>query len=408
MDLALASARAPFSMPSFREHYRVIRRTLGFVVILVTLGTGFAWNVDAAHIVLPAVAGLGVASLLHDLFLPKVSWRSMAIFDAIAYTGVLVLIELPEPIAFVVMSQVLICFLTVPPRAALRTTAFLLALGWAGYAGIAYLDVQIYRPGERLFLSALASLMAMVPSSWAMLIAGAEMRTQRARIHQLLAEKDELLADKDRFLATVSHELRTPLTVVHGLATLLESADLDDAERRDLMRAMTQESGDVAAIVEDLLVLARADGGMVSIRPEPLEIRRLVEQVGHSSGLDTRVPALEATVVADPIRVRQVVRNLVVNAQRYGGSDIRIEISANSGAVTVAVCDDGPGVPPGKEDLIFEPYGRAHAHQSQTDSVGLGLSVSRELARMMGGDVVYQRAEDWTRFELTLPAHDPV
>jgi signal transduction histidine kinase len=106
--------------------------------------------------------------------------------------------------------------------------------------------------------------------------------------------------------------------------------------------------------------------------------------------------------------VRQVVRNLVVNAQRYGGSDIRIEISADSGEVTVAVCDDGPGVPPGKEDLIFEPYGRAHAHQSRTDSVGLGLSVSRELARMMGGDVVYQRAKDWTRFELTLPTHDPV
>jgi signal transduction histidine kinase len=282
MDLALASTRAPFSMPSFREHYRVIRRTLGFVVVLVTLGTGFAWNVDAAHVVLPAVAGLGVASLLHDLFLPKVSWRSMAVFDAIAYTGVLVLIELPEPIAFVVMSQVLICFLTVPARAALRTTAFLLALGWAGYAGIAYLDVQIYQPGERLFLSVLASLMAMVPSCWAMLIAGAEMRTQRARTDQLLTEKDELLADKDRFLATVSHELRTPLTVVHGLATLLESADLDDAERQDLMRAMTRESGDVAAIVEDLLVLARADGGMVSIRPQSLEIRRLVEQVGHS------------------------------------------------------------------------------------------------------------------------------
>ncbi len=408
MTLAPASARAPFSMPSFREHYRVMRRALGFIVILVTLGTGFAWNVDAAHIVLPAVAGLGAASLAHDLFLPKVSWRSMAAFDSIAYIGMLVLIELPEPIAFVVMSQVLICFLTVPPRAALRTTAFLLALGWAGYTGISYLDVQIYRPGERLFLSVLASLMAMVPSCWAMLIAGAEMRTQRARIRELLAEKDELLADKDRFLATVSHELRTPLTVVHGLANMLESAELDETERRDLMRAMTQESGDVAAIVEDLLVLARLDGGTLAVRPQPLEIRSLVQQVGHVSGLGARMPDLEATVVADPLRVRQVVRNLVVNAQRYGGSDIRIEISADSGEVTVAVCDDGPGVPAGKEDLIFQPYGRAHDQPDQIDSVGLGLSVSRELARMMGGDVVYQRSEDWTRFELTLPAHLPL
>ncbi len=408
MTLAPASARAPFVMPSFREHYRVVRRVLGVVVILVTLGTGFTWNVDAARIVLPAVAGLGATTLLHDLLLPRVSWRSMAIFDAIAYIGMLVLIELPEPIAFVVMSQVLITFLTVPPRTALRTTAFLLALGWAGYAGITYLDVQIYRPGERLFLSVLASMMAMVPSCWAMLIAGAEMRTQRSRVRQLLTEKDELIADKDRFLATVSHELRTPLTVVHGLAIMLESVDLDEAERRDLMRAMAQESGDVAAIVEDLLVLARLDGGTLSVRPQPLEIRSLVEQVGQTRGLDARVPDLEATVVADPIRVRQVVRNLLVNAQRYGGSHVRIEISADSGEVTVAVCDDGPGVPIGTEDLIFEPYGRAHAHPDQVDSVGLGLSVSRELARMMGGDVVYQRQQDWTRFELTLPAHDPV
>jgi signal transduction histidine kinase len=407
MALAPRSARAPFSMPSFREHYRVIRRSAAVTGVVATAVMGFNWP-DRAEIMLPSLLGLALAILLHDLVLPKASWRSMAVFDAVAYTGMLTLIGLPEPIAFVVMSQILIGFLTMPPRTALGMTGFLLLVGWAGYAGTEYLASHTYSSGERLLLVMAVSVMAMIPSCWAMLIAGGEMRAERMRVLELLEEKDELLAGKDRFLATVSHELRTPLTVVHGMAVLLESTDLDEIERRELAHTVVQESRDVAAIVEDLLVRARIDGGALIVRPQPLELTGLIHQMGRATGLEPeQIDQTEATALADPLRVKQVVRNLVSNAQRYGGPDIRIEISADSDEVTVAVCDSGPGVPPGTEDVIFQPYGRAHERPGMTDSVGLGLNVSRELARMMGGDVIYQRSADWTRFELTLPAHRP-
>lgn len=407
-ELVPRAARAPFSMPEFRDHYSTIRRLLASTAVVATIAMGFAWG-DRRELVIPALLGLAAAILVHDRLLRSSSWKSMAAFDSAAYIGMLVLIELPEAVAFVVMGHGLLGFLLITPRAALGLTAYLVVIGWLGYIGASLLDSQIYRPAERVLTVALASLMALFPTALAMLIAGAEMRAQRERVRQLLAEKDDLLAEKDRFVASISHELRTPLTVVHGLATLLESADLDNLERREIVRAVARESSDVAAIVEDLLVMARMEGGELAVRPQEFELAGLVHQIGRMAGVDpSAISSGPATVIADPLRVKQVVRNLVSNARRYGGPHIRVEISADDEEVTVAVCDDGSGVPAGAEDQIFEPYGRAHGSTTNADSVGLGLSVSRQLARMMGGDVVYRRSGSWTRFELTLPAEPAV
>ena len=96
------------------------------------------------------------------------------------------------------------------------------------------------------------------------------------------------------------------------------------------------------------------------------------------------------------------MRNLVSNAYRYGGDEVCVELTQSGSRVTLAVVDNGPGVPAAKEATIFEAYGSAHEPGTQPASIGLGLHVARRLAQQMGGDLTYQRVEGETRFELTL------
>ena len=108
-------------------------------------------------------------------------------------------------------------------------------------------------------------------------------------------------------------------------------------------------------------------------------------------------------VWADPVRFRQVLRNLITNARRYGGGSIAIEVKQRGDAVAISVVDDGPGVPEDREQAIFEAYERGHANSTQPGSVGLGLTVSRQLARLMDGDLTFQRRDSMTCFEFTVP-----
>jgi len=110
---------------------------------------------------------------------------------------------------------------------------------------------------------------------------------------------------------------------------------------------------------------------------------------------------------ADPYRIRQILRNLFTNAARYGGTEIIVKIADDERTTYVRVADNGLGVPTGQEETIFEPYSRAHESRGRPGSVGLGLSVSRTLARLMDGDLVYRREGDMSVFELSLPAAPP-
>jgi signal transduction histidine kinase len=113
------------------------------------------------------------------------------------------------------------------------------------------------------------------------------------------------------------------------------------------------------------------------------------------------IPETVPTVIADASRVRQILRNLLTNAQRYGGPNRRIAGGALFDRIWLEVRDDGEGVPPGDAEKIFEPYGTAGT--GVKDSVGLGLSVARQLAELMGGSLTYHRDLDETVFRLELP-----
>ncbi len=222
------------------------------------------------------------------------------------------------------------------------------------------------------------------------------------------ARMRELVQSKDEFLAAVSHELRTPLTTVVGLSSELRDrpGDFDPVEVQELIGLMAGEAGEMANLVADLLVAARTevDGLAVDSQPVDLaeEVRGVVKATHHKKDVEV-VASTVRSAWADPLRTRQIIRNLFTNAVRYGGERVRLEIGEDGDEVHVRACDDGDVIPAGDRTLIFEAYHRAHNTPSQPGSVGLGLTVARKLARLMGGDLVY-RAEEGNVFEMTLPA----
>ena len=110
-----------------------------------------------------------------------------------------------------------------------------------------------------------------------------------------------------------------------------------------------------------------------------------------------------AKVMGDPIRVRQVIRNLVTNADRYGGDHVLIETEMSEEQYAIRVIDNGPGIPESHRAKIFEPYYRAHSMSGRTESVGLGLTVSTKLAELMEGSLSYDYVDGHSIFELSLP-----
>lgn len=217
----------------------------------------------------------------------------------------------------------------------------------------------------------------------------------------------DLVQEKDEFIATVSHELRTPLTAVVGLANeVLAAEDLTEEEKSELLQLVVSQANEISHLVEDLLVGARAQIGTVSIHPSPVDLAEEVTTVlsGLEEDLPFQVTEDTPTAYADPVRVRQIVRNLVVNAQRYGGHRRRILIEPRpGGTVAVEVRDDGPALHPTDRDRIFQPYTRAHDRPGVTVSVGLGLSVSLRLALLMGGDLTYDHDGEESVFRLEVP-----
>ena len=227
-----------------------------------------------------------------------------------------------------------------------------------------------------------------------------------------LKEKLEQAAkSKDQFIASISHELRTPLTAVVGLSEELarNSGDYGASDVNEFHRLIAQQSSELSYIVEDLLVAARADADAIPLHPEVIDLLQTVTHVMEGQQvvgmgevtLDVRTQG-EPTSFSDPLRVRQIIRNLLTNAARYGGADVRLTIDDRDNLPVVIVSDDGPGVPAGEERAIFEPYQRASGGRIAPASVGLGLAVSRQLARGMGGDLRYRRRHNRTEFVLEL------
>lgn len=230
-------------------------------------------------------------------------------------------------------------------------------------------------------------------------------------LEQKNRELEELIDSKTRFLATVGHELRTPLTSVVGFATVLQDPDdkMSTDERNEMLEIIINQGLDLAAIIDDLLVMARSETGQLELTRVTVNLRaqaaQVIEAIRPANKITIHVPPEDVLALGDPARIRQIIRNLVINAIKYGDGDARIRIRNSGANAQLDVIDNGSGVPDGLEQQIFEPYQRAHTTIGITESFGIGLSVGRDLARAMGGDLTYHRQDGRTIFRLSVPRY---
>ena len=171
------------------------------------------------------------------------------------------------------------------------------------------------------------------------------------------------------------------------------------------------QAAEANRMIEDLLMSARLDASSVELESTSIDVVQLVKETltvmsaaGGSNAVDFVVSDRPILAWGDPMRVGQVIRNLISNAFRYGNGRIRVMIEDRRDVVAVQVFDDGPGIAQEDQESIFAPFNRASQGRKHEASVGLGLSVSLGLARLMAGDLAYRRVGDESLFELTIPA----
>jgi signal transduction histidine kinase len=232
-------------------------------------------------------------------------------------------------------------------------------------------------------------------------------REREQVIQARLEAEQELVRAKDEFIASLSHELRTPLTTIVGFSELLVDNEGIDDDAREQLGIIHSSSSDLARMVGDLLVAARLEAGALTVSPEVVDLDEAVASAIASyrlAGEDIKVKVPPVRVHADPLHLRQVIHNLVSNALRHGGDRILITATQKGGTVSLVVADDGPGVPPELEPRLFQRFVHEGHEALLAGSVGLGLAISRELARRMNGALHYNRISGWTTFTLRVPS----
>jgi signal transduction histidine kinase len=194
---------------------------------------------------------------------------------------------------------------------------------------------------------------------------------------------------------------------VLGFATELSDSwdNFEADEARSLVRLIATQSADISSIVDDLLTVTRLEAGTMSIYPTAIDVAQhladMVETSGRESGRHIKWEG-NALVFADPTRLRQIVRNLITNAIRYGGEAIKVAVTTAGPHGVIDVRDSGGPIPESRVATMFDPFDHSENGGRTPNSVGLGLAVARSLARVMGGDLIY-RFDGESVFHLELP-----
>lgn len=227
-----------------------------------------------------------------------------------------------------------------------------------------------------------------------------------ARQQQLLDAKEtaeRASQAKSAFLSRMSHELRTPLNSIIGFAQLLANsrrASLSD-KQTDQVRHIERNGRHLLTLINEILDLARIESGRLSLSLDTVDLDQILDDV-----LDTVTPAAEARgiaigreasatgaavlLIADRLRLKQVLINLLTNAVKYNRDQGEVRVSVGpiaAGQIRVAIRDTGPGIPADRLEAVFEPFNRLEADRSGIEGTGIGLTIVRELVEQMRGRI---------------------
>ena len=234
------------------------------------------------------------------------------------------------------------------------------------------------------------------------------------KANEQLQELDRL---KDDFLSTISHELRTPLTSIRSFGEILfDKPEIDLAQRKQFLSVIISESERLTRLINQILDLAKMEAGSMDWEMSEVDAAEAIEEAlvamsslmaDKSIALDLKLPDNLPHVFADRDRLIQVIVNLLSNAVKFcGGPEPVVKIAAEveGDAVLVRVADNGPGVPDGVEEMIFEKFQQVgNTLTSKPKGTGLGLPISRQIVEHFGGKIWFEKADEGADFRFTLP-----
>lgn len=248
-------------------------------------------------------------------------------------------------------------------------------------------------------------------------VSGTRIRRKRAELAEQTALTEQAVRARDDLIEAVTHELRTPLTSILGNAELAlrKSDQPQTVERR--AGVIVRNAEQMEAILADLLLARSTASAELALHRTSTDVREIIDTSVAASraaadarevGIDVCVPdSLWAEV--DPYRIRQVLDNLLTNAIKYNrvGGTVSVSVTEQRSAdtVTLVVADCGAGIADAERERVFEPYYRTDAARSSDQAgSGLGLGISRDIARRHGGDLrLVESSSAGSRFELSLP-----
>jgi two-component system sensor histidine kinase KdpD len=279
--------------------------------------------------------------------------------------------------------------------------------GILGVLTVGRRDGELPTPEERTILTAICDQIAVAVENTRL---AAELRRLEAR-HEVQRLRSELIS-------AVSHELRTPLGFIKSYATtmLREDTPIEPATRRHFLEIIDEETDKLEQMIDELLDASRLQAGRLPIEPRPVALEELasravekmrptLEAAGHAVTLESAGGTID--VFADPVRIEQVLDNLLENAGRYSepASAVEVSLLADDGHAVISVTDRGGGLTSAELEQIFEPFYRGrNAKQSGIRGAGLGLAICRGIVEAHGGRIWGESGQDGrTTFALTLP-----
>ena len=274
--------------------------------------------------------------------------------------------------------------------------------------------VHVGRLQQRRFTEDDARLLDLAADRVALAIDRARLFEAERAAH---AAAEAAVRGRDEFLSVAAHELKTPMTSLRGFVELLlhqldRRGQVDPERLRRALRTIDQQSIKLSRLVDQLLDVSRIEAGRLTLDRQDVDLARVVEQVAAAAQAGTGAhaivvaapPALPALV--DPLRVEQVVTNLLDNAIKYspGGGPIEVEVSRPAAAMAqLAVRDHGLGIAPEHRAHIFDRFYQAHG-DGHFSGMGLGLYISRQIVELHGGHIAAEFPPDGgTRFVVALP-----
>ena len=244
----------------------------------------------------------------------------------------------------------------------------------------------------------------------------AVLRQAHEQLRLALGRAEAAVELRSRLVANVSHELRTPVNVIVGYADMVLDADEDPKMVRSLVRRIRRYAVSLDALIAQLLDLSRLSCGKMEVAVEPIDLPRVVEEIAHDARLLTRGKPVTVTascsvggVESDPLRLRQILNNLVTNAARATQAGrIAIGASRDGDWLILTVSDTGCGIAPDKHAAIFDAFEQVGTQTPGESGIGLGLAIVRQLVEVLGGDVRVESAVGaGSTFTVRLPSWRP-